>query len=144
MELVIAIAIKHAVDLENIAVRIRAGELVACAIEAQDKLLGHMAVAMRRRPIVHGVFVLCMRVLGILGSHVGQVKKRKREEVVVREEESARSWKVGITMHKMCREISSDTRRHYDKVHNRHVQMRSFAHWLTRGFCACRGADHGD
>lgn len=74
MELVIAIAIKHAIDLENVAVRIRSRKLVASAIEAQDKLLGHMAVAMRRRPVVHGVFILRMRVLGILGSHDGQVK----------------------------------------------------------------------
>ena len=80
MKLVVAITIKHAIDLENIAVRIRAGELVACTIEAQDKLLCHMAVAMGRRPVVHGVFILCMRELVILGSHDGQVKNVNGKE----------------------------------------------------------------
>jgi hypothetical protein len=34
MKLIIAIAIQHAIDLEDIGVRIRPRELVACAIEA--------------------------------------------------------------------------------------------------------------
>lgn len=81
MELVIAVAIKHAIDLENIAIRIRAGELVACTIKAQDKLLGHMAMAMRRCPVVHGVFILSMQSLSILGSHDGQVKNANGNKV---------------------------------------------------------------
>lgn len=46
MKLVIAIAIKHAIYLEDIGVRIRAAELVASAVKAKDELLADMGSAL--------------------------------------------------------------------------------------------------
>lgn len=43
MKLVVASAVKHTVDLEDVRVRICAAELVACTVKAQNELLTGMA-----------------------------------------------------------------------------------------------------
>lgn len=43
MVLIVIVPIKHAVDLEDVGVRICSTELVASAVEAEDELLANMA-----------------------------------------------------------------------------------------------------
>jgi len=57
MKLVISIAIKHSVYLQDVAVRVCAGEFVTCAIKAQHKLFGHMALRTRHCPVVYGIVI---------------------------------------------------------------------------------------
>lgn len=55
MKLIIAIAIKHAVYLENVGVRIRAAELIASTVEAQNELLANMGSALYGGGGLHSV-----------------------------------------------------------------------------------------
>lgn len=43
MVLIVVVPIKHAIDLEDVGVRICPTELVASAVEAEDELLANMA-----------------------------------------------------------------------------------------------------
>ena len=49
MKLVVSISIEHAIDFEDIAVRIRSREFVARAVKAKNELLWHMRPAVRNR-----------------------------------------------------------------------------------------------
>lgn len=55
MELIIAVAIEHAIYLEDIGVRVCTAELVASTIKAKDKLLANMSSALDRGGGLHSV-----------------------------------------------------------------------------------------
>lgn len=56
MELIIAIAVKHAVDLEDIGVGIRPAEFVASAVEAENELLANTTALYGRIGLHSGVW----------------------------------------------------------------------------------------
>ena len=55
LELIIAIAIKHAIYLKDIGVRIRAAEFVARTVKTKDELLADMGSALYRSSGLHSV-----------------------------------------------------------------------------------------
>lgn len=57
MKLIIAIAIQHAIDFEDVGVGVGTRELVAGAIEAQDKLFASVGWSLRKCSIFHVVVV---------------------------------------------------------------------------------------
>lgn len=57
MELIVTIAIKHTIYLEDIRVRICAAELVASAVKAQDELLADMGYTLCRSSVFHSVLL---------------------------------------------------------------------------------------
>jgi hypothetical protein len=71
MKLIIAIAVKHTIYLEDIGVRVCTAELVASAIEAEDELLANMSSALYGGGGLHSVVLRArdsarMRVLRLL------------------------------------------------------------------------------
>lgn len=55
MKLIVAIAVKHTIYLENIGVRVCTAELVASAVEAEDELLTNMSSALYGGGGLHSV-----------------------------------------------------------------------------------------
>lgn len=92
MKLIIAIAVKHTIYLEDIGVRVCTAELVASAIEAEDELLANMSSALYGGGGLHSVVlrardsarmrVLRLLFLVLLRHSQGWQEQRERKQIV--------------------------------------------------------------